>query len=211
MVGSPLTEAARAMLEVAGARGTLVVETWDLPERPIGAVVGFDNAEVGRAVAERFAAAGRRRLAFVGGGDERAAARWRGFAEAAGRLGRAAPLRVALAAPAAVGDAVAAFAAAEGPGSLAEADAIFAANDVHAFGLLAALRGRGRRVPEDVAVVGLGDLEMARYAVPALSTVFIDGAEMGRRAAGLILEGDGGSGEGRSVDLGFALIGRESG
>lgn len=215
MVGEPLTEAARTMLEAAAARGTFVVETWDLPTTPIGAAVGFDNAAVGAAVAARFAAAKRRRLAFVGGGDERAGARWYGFASAAGRLKLAPPVRVTLPAPAAVGDAAVALAEAKGPGGLAGADAIFAATDVHAFGLLAGLRARGRRVPEEVAVIGLGDLEMARYTVPPLTTVFIDGAEMGRRAASLILSAvskDGPEAEtfGRTVDLGFTLIERES-
>ena len=189
MVGSPMTEAARAMLEAAVDRGTIVVETWDLPAQPVGAVVGFDNRAVGEAVAARFAANGRRALAFVGSTDDRANARFCGFAEAASRLGLASPLRVRLSAPAAMADAFGAYDAADGPESLTKADAIFAATDVHAFGLLTALQRHGRRVPEDVALIGLGDLEMARFSIPSLTTVRIDGALMGQSAALLILAG----------------------
>lgn len=214
MVGSPMTDAARIMLEAAQDRGTMVVETWDLPERPIGSVVGFDNRAVGNAVAARFAAAGHQRLAFVGGDDDRASARFHGFAETAARLGQAPPLRIQLPAPSAMADAVAAYNAAHGPESLSRADAIFAATDVHAFGLLSAALRHGRRVPEDTALVGLGDLEMARFSIPSLTTVRIDGARMGQAAASLILEGVRRPSHDyapKRIDLGFELIVRESG
>jgi LacI family gluconate utilization system Gnt-I transcriptional repressor len=199
MVGSPATEAGAAMLRRAAEAGAAIVETWELPPAPIGAAVGFDNAAAGATVAAHFAAQGRRRLAFVGGADPRAAARWRGFSAAA--AGASSPARVALPAPAAMDDAAAASA------RLAEADAVFAATDVHAVGLLGALRALGRRIPHDVAVVGLGDLEIARHATPPLTTLRIDGAAMGQQAAALILSGDTRD----RIDVGFKLIRRESG
>ncbi|MCW2883033.1 MAG: transcriptional regulator, LacI family [Sphaerisporangium sp.] len=50
-------------------------------------------------------------------------------------------------------------------------DAVFAANDAMAIGALQALRQAGRRVPEDVAVIGFDDIEAARYTDPPLTTV----------------------------------------
>ena len=65
-----------------------------------------------------------------------------------------------------------------GPGSGRQAvgsgggcDAIVAANDWMALGALEALRARGLRVPEDVAVVGFDDLDDAKFATPPLTTV----------------------------------------
>jgi LacI family gluconate utilization system Gnt-I transcriptional repressor len=201
MVGSPATAAASAMLRRAAAEGTVVVETWDLPRDPVGAAVGFDNHEAGLAVAAHFASTDRRYLAFVGGPDARAEARWRGFLAGARKARLATPKRVVLPAPAAMDDA-----AACAPGLvLSAADAVFAATDVHAAALLGAFRAAGRRVPQDVAVVGLGDLDIARHATPPLSTVRIDGAAIGRRAAAMILAGPGAA---RVVDVGFVLVQR---
>ncbi|MCX5402030.1 LacI family DNA-binding transcriptional regulator [Streptomyces sp. NBC_00102] len=50
-------------------------------------------------------------------------------------------------------------------------DAVFAASDGMAIGALEVLRGRGRRVPEDVWVIGFDDLAGARHTNPPLTTV----------------------------------------
>lgn len=67
-------------------------------------------------------------------------------------------------------------------------DAVFAANDLAASGALRVLRERGRRVPEDVAVVGFDDmLPVAEQSDPPLTTVRQDIEEMGRIMARLLL------------------------
>lgn len=214
LVGSPLSDPARKMLQGAKNRGTTVVETWDLPRDPVGAVVGFDNRAVGAAVATRFAKAGRRRLAFLGGTDRRAAARWSGFASAAKKCGLARPHCFELPSPSAIGDAFALIQKKAASAQLAKVDAIFAATDLYAIGVLGALSGIGRRVPDDVAVVGLGDLDIARFTTPPLSTVRIDGSAMGRAAADMILKRAKDFPErsdAESINLGFDLIERRSG
>ena len=60
--------------------------------------------------------------------------------------------------------------------------AVFTANDQIAIGLLLALHEAGRRVPQDVSVVGFDDEPAAAYLVPPLTTVRQDFAAVGRRA-----------------------------
>ena len=66
--------------------------------------------------------------------------------------------------------------------------AIFAANDLVALGVLAAMRELGLRCPEDVSLVGFDDLELASFTNPALTTVAQPAYQMGARAAGLLFE-----------------------
>lgn len=200
MVGAPATAAGADALRRARIP---VVETWELPDMPIDAAAGFDNRAVGVAVGEYFAAAGRRRLAFVGGDDRRAVQRWEGFREAAQAAGLAEARRVLVPRGAGTGATLV---------DIADADAVFAANDTHAIALLSALRRVGR-LPEGpaetlpVAVVGLGDLEMGRLFTPAVSTIRVHGAAIGRAAAELALDPT----RPRRVDVGFELVLRESG
>ncbi|MFD9814973.1 LacI family DNA-binding transcriptional regulator [Streptomyces sp. NPDC059080] len=68
-----------------------------------------------------------------------------------------------------------------------ELDAVFVCSDLMASGALRTLRERGRRVPEDVAVVGYDDLEPAAWTDPPLTTVRQDVTEMGRLMARMLL------------------------
>jgi DNA-binding LacI/PurR family transcriptional regulator len=101
-------------------------------------------------------------------------------------------------------------------------DALFAANDLTASGALRVLRARGRRVPEDVAVIGFDDmLPVAEQTDPPLTTIRQDIEEMGRLMARLLLrsldrrgatpDADGGmSGVPSSVVLPTTLVRRAS-
>jgi DNA-binding LacI/PurR family transcriptional regulator len=66
--------------------------------------------------------------------------------------------------------------------------AIFAASDDLAIGALEALRAAGRSVPEDVAIIGFDDIPLAQEMTPPLTTIRIPLAEIGRRAAALLLD-----------------------
>jgi DNA-binding LacI/PurR family transcriptional regulator len=65
--------------------------------------------------------------------------------------------------------------------------AIFVANDQMALGLLRALHEAGRRVPQDVSVVGFDDLPESGYFTPPLTTVRQDFPELGQRIMALVL------------------------
>jgi DNA-binding LacI/PurR family transcriptional regulator len=67
-------------------------------------------------------------------------------------------------------------------------DAVFVASDAMAIGALGVLRRSGRRVPEDVAVVGFDDIPDAVVADPPLTTVRQPIVELGRRMAKMLLD-----------------------
>lgn len=66
--------------------------------------------------------------------------------------------------------------------------AIFACNDLMAFGAITALAGSGLSVPGDVSVVGFDDIALAAYFNPPLTTVAQPRLEMGRAAARILSE-----------------------
>jgi DNA-binding LacI/PurR family transcriptional regulator len=66
-------------------------------------------------------------------------------------------------------------------------DAVFAASDLMAQGALKALRDAGRRVPDDVAVVGFDDTASARHTDPPLTTVRQPIIQIGRQMARQVL------------------------
>ena len=89
-------------------------------------------------------------------------------------------------------------------------DAVFAASDLMAAGALRALRAAGRRVPEEVAVVGFEDSAVARYAQPPLTTVRQPIEEMGRQATRLLLAQVAGEAGGMHLILDTELVVRAS-
>ncbi|MFI9168339.1 LacI family DNA-binding transcriptional regulator [Streptomyces lincolnensis] len=69
-----------------------------------------------------------------------------------------------------------------------DVDAVFAASDTMAAGALDVLRSAGRRVPDDVAVLGFDDYPLAEHTEPALTTVRQPLEEIGRAMVRLLLE-----------------------
>ena len=65
-------------------------------------------------------------------------------------------------------------------------DGVFAYNDAMAIGALQALAVAGLRVPRDVALVGFNDIAMCSALVPALTSVRLDRAAIGREAIALL-------------------------
>jgi DNA-binding LacI/PurR family transcriptional regulator len=69
-----------------------------------------------------------------------------------------------------------------------EFTAVFAANDLSALGVLSALAANGRRVPDDVSVVGFDDVRLSAFTTPPLTTVRQPAAEIGQRATELLID-----------------------
>jgi DNA-binding LacI/PurR family transcriptional regulator len=203
----PIVRAADAVILLGqGAHEDAVgqIGAWQLPmvvwgDRGIDArhvTVGSDNRRGGALAAERFLALGRQRMAFLGDtAHAEVAARLAGFREALAAH-RLEPLTLA----------PGAFTVAEGarvtrallehsPSSQfsqeqGRIDALFAASDLLAIGAVRALIEYGRRVPEDVSVIGYDDTPLGATYVPALSSVHQNlhegGVLLARKALALI-------------------------
>ncbi len=89
-------------------------------------------------------------------------------------------------------------------------DAVFVANDVMAFGAMRALRNAGRRVPDDVAVVGFDDIPASAMTHPPLTTVRQPLYEMGRTAASMVMAAVRGESIAKRIELPTSLVIRDS-
>ena len=191
------------------ASGIPVVETWDLTPTPIDMLVGFSHRDVGRSVAQYLHAKGHRRLAAVTGDDERAKRRFEAFQSAAQALGLPGVRLAVVPAPTTLKSGRTGLA--ELLHASGEIDAVFCSSDLLALGVLTEARVRGLAVPGQLAVVGFGDLEYAADLEPALTTVHINGAAIGRQAARFIVDrAEGREVAERVVDIGFSIIERQS-
>lgn len=191
------------------ASGIPIVETWDLTPTPLDMLVGFSHVEVGREVCRFLQGKGRKRLAVLGGDDERSRRRSDAFVQMAAQLGLP-PVTVHLVpAPTTLGSGRAGLRA-----LLAEnaaIDAVFCSSDLLGLGVLIEAQSQGIAVPQRLAVVGFGDLSLARDLNPALTTVRIDGSRIGEEAARCIVErAQGREVADRVVDLGFSIVERDS-
>lgn len=142
-------------------------------------VVGINQVEGARLATQHLLDLGHQTVHHVSGPGEWREARLRaqGWRQALDEVGRWAP-------PALSGDWTPAAGYQAGL-QLAEdprATAVFAANDQMALGLLAALHGRGIRVPDDLSVVGFDDTPESAFYTPALTTIRQDFTALGEAA-----------------------------
>jgi DNA-binding LacI/PurR family transcriptional regulator len=153
---------------------------------PYGAV-SVDNVKAGAIVADHLWQKGRRRLAFVAGLEDAATSieRERGFTASLASKGASRVARASGGFSYAGGIAAANELLGERRLSL---DAIFAANDLMALGVIDVARGRwGIRVPEELAVIGFDDIEATSYLSYSLSTVRQPTSEMISSAVDLMM------------------------
>lgn len=187
-----------------------VIETWGLPADPIDVAVGFSHDAVGRAVAKYAYERGYRRPHIVVAGTLRARQRRDGFVAAwPDRRGLARPTEVEGGSPGrfAHGRAVVRSVLDAKP----RPDLVVCTSDLLAQGVIVEAMAAGLRVPDDLAVIGFGNLSIANEMRPTITTVDVDGARIGReavnvlrrRAAGELLKG-------HVTDVGFEIIARES-
>jgi DNA-binding LacI/PurR family transcriptional regulator len=141
-----------------------------------------DDRKGGRLAIEHLVSTGRRRIAFIGGlrGEQEVKQRYEGYAAAMKGAGLDPKAYVAYgdySEPGAEREAARLFE--KEPGI----DAIFANSDYMAIAAIRWLQASGRRVPDDVAVIGYDDLSIASYVTPRLTTVSQHIPQAGRMLA----------------------------
>jgi LacI family gluconate utilization system Gnt-I transcriptional repressor len=194
--------------QLRGAR-IPIVEIWDLARKPIDMAVGFSHEEVGRATAEFLLGKGYRRFAIIGADDERARLRWKGYMETMQANGVTEIPTILTPAPTnlSMGRDGLSHLLADGFGG----GAVFCSSDSLAHGVLLEAQARQLSVPGDIAVVGFGDIDLAAFTAPALTTVGIDRFAVGRLAAELLLTKLGGGKVAQKViNVGFQIVERAS-
>ena len=206
LTSAPTDARTRARLRQSGVT---IIETWDLPKKPLDIAIGFSHRQAGSALADFIAERGYRRPLLITHGLARGRARMQGILARCQELRLATPeCDVCLERPFAI----------DGRQRLARyldhggrADVVLCSSDLVAQGVLAEAARRGLRCPEDLAVIGFGATGSSALTTPALTTVRIDGAAIGQRAAEVLLQRSrGAQPASRRVDVGFQIVVRAS-
>jgi len=200
----PIGSVSRTRLEKAGIP---IVQTWDVPHDPIDMAVGFSNEAIGAETGRLLIQKGYRRPYIVSSGGSQGLSRRYGLSRVVVEAGLDEPEFTVIRFPSTYRDGRGAIAAHLDAGG--RPDVVVCSSDWAAHGVMVEARARGLRVPEDLALVGLGDMD---FAVDLdLTTVRIDGVDIGRRAARFLLDRlQGKDVAERSIDVGFEVVVRGS-
>jgi LacI family transcriptional regulator len=174
------TDADLAMAVDAGI--PVVTVNVDTADERVGTVMAaFEQGA--RLVAEHFSALGHERAAVVANASDPSGLRERAFVDRMLALGNPEPI-VVYANDATIDEGIR-----QGRWLLRElpdVTAVFAYNDLLAIGVIRACAEAGVEVPGGMSVVGFDDIDLAQQVTPALSTVAVDRAELGRQAVQLL-------------------------
>ena len=161
-----------------------ILEFWGESGAPLDMLVISPGRDSGRLLGEHFAEQGFARIAYVGHTGIRGQPRIEGFREALRQAGR----DIALLLPAEGSSEMEDGAAAVDTvlAKLPDCDAIAFGSDIMAVGALMRLQEIGKRIPDDIAVAGDGDLFFAAHSRPRATTVHTAPYEIGKRAGELL-------------------------
>lgn len=204
------TRHSAAAIRMIRGSGVPVVESGDVPEEPIDMVVSYSNRAASKAMTLHLARLGHRRIVFAGlARNPRATARELGFRDALDELGVPFdPRRIVAVSRGFAGGAEAVEYVQR---SVPDADALFCAGDVLAAGALFDCDRRGWAVPKRLAIASFDDLDLMRFANPAITALRLPRYEIGRRSAEMLLACVRHEELPiRSIDLGFEIVQRAS-
>lgn len=188
---------------------SVVLEVWGLPKDPIDVAVGFSHEVVGIELARFLRDRGYRRPHVVVADGPRSRLRRDGFVREWLAGGGEVPTEAVVPIPTRFGHARMVW---RQLASLpAKPDVITCPSDLLAQGLITEALIARTRMPDELAIVGFGNLQLAGEMRPTITTVDVDGARMGREAVELLRRRTSGKPVvQRVVDVGFRIIARES-
>lgn len=178
---------------------------------PVYHTIGIDDRAGGRMATEYLIAKGHRNIAFLGGHIGNSGVvykRFQGYQEAMTAAGLEVQEKDVYSGSISFeyGEEAAEQMLARG----CSATAVFATADVLGSGLVRGLQKQGKRIPEDVSVIGFDDVNLARMCTPALTTIHQDIGMKGKLAVQYILESlTGDSGKKENI-LPISIVERES-
>ncbi len=179
----------RARLDQLVAQGTHFVRWGEAGIGPQGSTLGCDNHQGGLEVTRHLVASGRRRIAFVGEANSHYPEffdRYKGYAAALEEAGLAVEPDLQIGGLNTEDEGHAAV------GILREKgvtfDAVFAASDTIAIGVLRALQEAGLSVPGDVAIAGFDDIPAAQLTTPPLTTFRQNAGKAGEMLVDMLLK-----------------------
>ncbi|MXP54914.1 MULTISPECIES: LacI family DNA-binding transcriptional regulator [unclassified Pantoea] len=187
-----------------------VVEIWDMTPTPIDMLVGFSHEKIGARVATYLAERGYQKPGLIWTDDRRALQRKQGLLDALMSLDiePLADVPVQLPALMARGREASSQLLEQHP----DVDVLVCSSDTLAQGALMAAQARGLNIPQQLAVIGFGDLDFAAANYPAISTVRIDRHRMGELAAEQLLKRlQHQTVDNPIIDMGFTMVSRDSG
>ncbi|MBS7700632.1 MULTISPECIES: LacI family DNA-binding transcriptional regulator [unclassified Chelatococcus] len=209
LTGSRHTDRTKEMCKRSGVP---IIETWCKTTRPLDIVVGFSNQRAVYEMTRSLMDWGYRKIGFGyvdSEHNDRSLERRRGWKKALSEAGYECQDSQTQGGS---------FAIHEGAVILdrllerhPDTDAIVFGSDTLAVGALMEAQRRGLRVPQDIAITGFGDVEIAGETVPSLTTVRTPRRELGKICAEVLLQKIAGTYEGpRVIDRGFEIVRRQS-
>lgn len=188
-----------------------VVQMLDVSRPPVSLGIGIDSRAAAMTATRHLLDCGYRRIAFLGGRpDLRNTWRANGYRQVMEEAGLYDPdLVYSAKVPTSIGlgcqmlETVLAAAP--------DVDAAFCQNDDIALGVLFECQRRGMRVPQDFGICGYNDLDYARDAYPAITSVSVPRYDIGYQAVDMIIRANSNAaGTSGVIDLGYTLMERQT-
>lgn len=165
-----------------------VVETWSLPDKPLDMAVGYSDLEAAETLAEYLLDKGYRKFAYITrplAEFHFANARWEAFRNAVARFGEPCPEPLLMEQPGHIQSGV------EAVQKLLNhripLDALVCGSSIFAVGALMELTAQDIPVPEQMAVAGIGNVELAPFLTPPLTAISTEPYLIGLKSGEMML------------------------